>query len=118
MRLLRRLYDAGVTLIPGTDAYGSLSFDKELELYEKVGIPASVVLQIATIVPARVMKDDRAYGSVAVGKVADLFIVNGKPAEHVSDIRNVERVVRAGRLYDAHDLRVASGLAAYLNQPN
>lgn len=118
MRLLRRLYDAGVTLIPGTDAYGSLTFDKELELYEKVGIPAPVVLQIATIVPARVMKDDRDYGSVAVGKVADLFIVNGKPAEHVRDIRNVERVVRAGRLYDANDLRAASGLAAYLNQPN
>jgi imidazolonepropionase-like amidohydrolase len=110
LRLLRRLYDAGVTLIPGTDAYGSTSFDTELELYEKAGIPAPVVLQIATIVPARVMKDDRDYGSVAVGKVADLFIVNGKPAEHVSDVRNVERVVRAGRLYDARELRLASGL--------
>jgi imidazolonepropionase-like amidohydrolase len=110
LRLLRRLYDAGVTLIPGTDAYGSQTFDTELELYEKAGIPAPVVLQIATIVPARVMKDDRDYGSVAVGKVADLFIVNGKPADHVSDVRNVERVVRAGRLYDARELRAASGL--------
>jgi len=117
LRLLRRLYDAGVTLIPGTDAYGSLTYNTELEVYEKAGIPAPVVLQIATIVPARVMKDDRDYGSVAVGKVADLFIVNGKPAERVSDVRNVERVVRAGRLYDAHDLRVASGLAGYLTQP-
>jgi imidazolonepropionase-like amidohydrolase len=110
LRLLRRLYDAGVTLIPGTDAYGSQTFDTEIELYEKAGIPAPVVLQIATIIPARVMKDDRDYGSVAVGKVADLFIVNGKPAERVSDVRNVERVVRAGRLYDARELRAASGL--------
>jgi imidazolonepropionase-like amidohydrolase len=110
LRLLRRLYDAGVTLIPGTDAYGSTSFDTELELYEKAGIPAPVVLQIATIVPARVMKDDRDYGSVAVGKVADLFIVNGKPSEHVSDVRKVERVIRAGRLYDARELRAASGM--------
>jgi len=109
-RLLRRLYDAGVTLVPGTDAFGSRTFDSELELYESVGIPAPVVLQIATIVPARVMKDDRDFGSVAVGKVADLFVVNGKPAEHVKDIRNVEQVVRAGRLYDAHDLRAATGL--------
>ncbi|MEP6492261.1 MAG: amidohydrolase family protein [bacterium] len=110
MRLLKRLYDAGVTLVPGTDEWGSTSFDSELELYEKVGIPAAVVLQIATIVPARVMKDDRDYGSVAVGKVADLFIVNGNPAEHVKDVRNVEQVVRGGRLYDAQDLRVATGL--------
>lgn len=115
LRLLRRLYDAGITLIPGTDAYGSLTYDTELELYEKAGIPAPAVLQMATIVPARVMKDDRDYGSIAVGKIADLAIVNGKPADHVRDVRNVERVLRAGRLYDAHDLRVASGLAAYLN---
>jgi imidazolonepropionase-like amidohydrolase len=113
MRLLRRLYDAGVTLVPGTDAWGSTTFDSELELYEKVGIPAPVVLQIATIVPARVMKDDRDYGSIAVGKVADLIIVNGHPAEHVKDVRNVEQVVRGGRLYDAQDLRVATGLATH-----
>ncbi|HEX4684641.1 MAG TPA: amidohydrolase family protein [Gemmatimonadaceae bacterium] len=37
--------------------------------------PASKVLQIATIVPARVMKEDNDYGSVAVGKVADLFVI-------------------------------------------
>jgi imidazolonepropionase-like amidohydrolase len=110
MRLLRRLYDAGVTLVPGTDDWGSMTFDSELELYERVGIPAPVVLQIATIIPARVMKDDRDYGSVAVGKVADLFIVNGNPAEHVKDVRNVEQVVRAGRLYEASALRIATGL--------
>jgi imidazolonepropionase-like amidohydrolase len=111
LRLLRRLYDAGVTLVPGTDNYGSITFDTELELYEKAGIPAPAVLQIATIVPARVMKDDTDYGSIAVGKVADVFVVNGKPADHVSDIRKVEQVIRAGRLYDADDLRAATGLA-------
>lgn len=108
-RLLKRLFDAGVTLVPGTDNFGSTSFDTELELYEKAGIPAATVLQIATIVPARVMKDDREYGSVAVGKVADLFIVNGKPAEHVTDVRKVEQVFRAGRMYDARVLRDATG---------
>jgi imidazolonepropionase-like amidohydrolase len=108
-RLIKRLYDAGVTLVPGTDNFGSTTFDTELELYEKAGIPAAAVLQIATIVPARVMKDDKDYGSVAVGKVADLFIVNGNPAEHVSDIRNVEQVIRAGRVYDAASLRAATG---------
>lgn len=108
-RLIKRLYDAGVTLVPGTDNYGSTTFDTELELYERAGIPAPAVLQIATIVPARVMKDERDYGSIAVGKVADLFIVNGNPAEHVSDVRKVEQVLRAGRLYDAAALRAAVG---------
>jgi len=112
MRLLRRLYDGGVTLVAGTDAFGSSSYNTELELYEKAGIPAPAVLQIATIGSARVIKQDRDYGSLSVGKVADIIVVGGKPAEHVADLRKVEQVLRAGRLYDVHDLKVATGLVA------
>ena len=108
MRLLRRLYDAGVTLVAGTDAFGSSSYNTELELYEKAGIPAPAVLQIATIGSARVMKQDRDYGSLAAGKVADIIIVGGKPAEHIADLRKVEQVFRAGRWYDAHALKAAT----------
>jgi imidazolonepropionase-like amidohydrolase len=106
VRLIKRLYDAGVTLVPGTD--GS-SYNAELELYERAGIPAAQVLRIATIVPARVMKDDKDYGSIAVGKVADVIIVDGKPAERVGDLRRVERVIRAGRIYESKALRMAIG---------
>ena len=49
------------------------------------------------------MKDDKDYGSIVPGKFADVVIVNGKPAEHVSELRKVERVVRGrsvGRCLD------------------
>jgi hypothetical protein len=109
-RMLKRLYDAGVTLVPGTDNVAGLSLHGELEIYERAGIPAPAVLQIATIVPARVMKDDKDYGSIAVGKVADLAIVNGRPAEKITDLRRTERVVRAGRVYETKALYEAVGL--------
>jgi len=109
-RMLKRLYDAGVTLVPGTDNVAGLSLHGELEVYERAGIPAPAVLQIATIIPARVMKDDKDYGSIARGKVADLAIVNGRPAEHITDLRRTERVVRAGRVYDSKALYEAAGL--------
>ena len=99
LRLIRRLYDAGVTMVPGTDNISSSSYHAELELYERAGIPAAQVLQMATIGSARVMKDDREYGSIAPGKVADLVIIDGRPAERIADLRKVERVVRAGRAY-------------------
>ncbi len=99
-RLLKRLYDAGVPLVAGTDNNTGGTFILELELYQYSGIPAPAVLQIATITAARVMKDDRDYGSIAKGKVADLIIVNGKPAETISDLRKLERVIRAGRVYE------------------
>jgi len=111
LRLIKRLYDAGVTLVPGTDNSSGQSYNSELEVYEKAGLSAPTVLQMATIVSARVMKDDKDYGSIAPGKVADIVIVNGKPAERVADLRKIEQVLRAGRLYDVQDLRVATGLA-------
>ena len=103
-RLLKRLHDAGIPIVAGTDG-GSLN--AELELYQHSGIPAPAVLQIATIGAARVMKDDRDYGSIAVGKVADVIIVNGRPAEQVADLRKIERVFRAGRMYEPQALRSA-----------
>lgn len=96
LRLIKRLHDTGVTLVAGTD--GS-SFNAELEHYEQAGIPAPRVLQIATLEAARVMGETADYGSIAVGKVADLVLVNGKPQERVRDARNVELVFRAGRAY-------------------
>jgi len=106
-RLLKRLFDAGVPLVAGTDNNSGATYILELELYEFAGIPAPAVLQIATINSARVMHDEKDYGSISVGKVADLIVVNGKPAERISDLRNLDRVVRAGRVYDPRELRGA-----------
>jgi imidazolonepropionase-like amidohydrolase len=105
LRMLKRLFDAGVPLVPGTD--GS-SFNGELELYERAGIPPAEVLRIATIVSAKAMGDDKTHGSIAPGKVADIIIVDGRPAERVADLRKVERVMRAGRLYDVRALQAAT----------
>ncbi len=96
LRLAKRLFDAGVVLVPGTD--GS-SFNSELEHYEMAGIPAAEVLRLATIVSAKVMGEDTDFGSITVGKVADLVIINGKPHERVRDARNVELVMRGGKAY-------------------
>ena len=106
-RLLKRLYDEGVTLVPGTDNNAGTTYVTELELYQHDGIPAPDVLRIATLVPAQVMGDDRDYGSIAVGKVADIVIVDGRPAERISDLRHLERVIRAGRVYDPQAVRAA-----------
>jgi len=67
------------------------------------------VLRMATIVSARAMGDDREYGSITPGKVADLVIVDGRPAERVGDLRRATQVMRAGRLYDVDALRAAAG---------
>jgi imidazolonepropionase-like amidohydrolase len=96
--------------VPGTDNIPGLALLGELEIYERAGIPAAGVLQIATIVPARVMKDDKDYGSIAAGTAADIVIVNGRPAERITDLRKVETVIRAGRVFRSADLFREAGL--------
>jgi hypothetical protein len=108
-RMLKRLFDAGVTIVPGTDNMAGLALLGELEIYERAGIPAANVLQIATIVPARVMKDDKDYGSIAAGKVADIVIVSGRPAERVTDLRKTETVIRGGKVFNSAELLREAG---------
>lgn len=111
-RLLKRLYDAGVPLVAGTDNGDGLPYHMELALYEDAGIPAKKVLQIATIDAARFMGQDGDYGSIAPGKVADLAIIDGNPAESVLDLWFVEDVIRAGVPYRTEDLRRVAGWEA------
>src|SRR5690606_2036917 len=68
------------------------------------GIPTPEVLRMATVVSARVMGDDGDYGSIAPGKVADIVIVDGNPAQRIGDLRNVQQVMLAGRLYESETL--------------
>ena len=102
--LIRRVYEAGVPLVAGTDNSTGVTYRRELEMLARGGVPIPKVLQIATIDAARFMRDDRDYGSVSVGKVADLILVDGKPTVQLSDLARVELVVRGGRLYKVQDL--------------
>lgn len=110
MTLIRRLYAAGVQLVAGTDNSAGTTYRRELEMYEKAGIPVPKILQIATIDAARFMKDAADYGSVSVGKVADILVVNGKPVERIGDLQKLETVIRAGRLYKVSDLLTTAGM--------
>src|SRR5262245_12279371 len=98
--LVKALYDAGVTIVAGTDAMAGFAYHRELELYVDSGIPASDVLRIATLGAARVMKRDGESGSLAAGKLADMILVDGDPTKNISDIRRVVLTVKDGAVYD------------------
>ena len=98
-RMVKMLYDDGLTILAGTDAMAGLAYPRELELYVESGIPAPDVLRIATLGAARVMKLDAQVGSVEPGKLADIILVDGHPASNISDIRKVSLVMKDGVLY-------------------
>jgi len=108
--MVRALHDAGVTIVAGTDAMAGFSLHRELELYVDAGIPAPEALRIATLGAARVMKRDDELGTLAVGKLADMILVDGDPTKNISDIRRVVLTVKDGVTYDPAKLYEAIGV--------
>ena len=111
LALLKALHDAGVTIIPGTDALAGYQLHHELELYAKAGIAPAEVLRIATLVPAEVMGVARDRGVIAPGKYADMVLVDGDPTRDIADIRKVATVIKGGKLYDPMAIERAVGIA-------
>ena len=110
LAIIKELHDQGVTVIPGTDAMPGFGLHKELENYAKAGIPANEVLQLATIVSAEVTKTADRLGSIEVGKLADIILIDGNPVENIEDIRRVELTIKDGKLYYAKSLYEAIGV--------
>jgi imidazolonepropionase-like amidohydrolase len=54
---------------------------------------------------------DKKTGSIKVGKIADLVLVEGDPSTRISDLRQTRIVMLDGKLMDADALRAAAGFA-------
>ncbi|PJJ60469.1 amidohydrolase family protein [Hymenobacter chitinivorans] len=110
--LIPQLQAAGVTLLAGSDSgpsnsyvYPGVSLLGELELLVAAGLTPAQALQAATINGALFLKADQRSGTIAVGKEADLVLLDRNPLENISHLRRVQCVVSRGRLYSARDLR-------------
>ena len=110
LRMVKLLYDKGVTIVAGTDSLPGFALHRELELYAEAGIPPKEVLRIATLGAARVMKRDSELGTIAPGKLADLIVVDGNPAKRIGDIRKVSLVIKDGNVYDPAALYKSIGV--------
>jgi imidazolonepropionase-like amidohydrolase len=111
LRLLKAIYDAGVTIVPGTDALSGYTLHHELELYTRAGISPAEVLRMATWTSALVMGVDKDLGVIAPGKLADMILVEGDPTTNIRDINNITTVIKGGKVYDPGAIEKALGIA-------
>jgi imidazolonepropionase-like amidohydrolase len=113
LRLLKTLYDDGITLMPGTDGFAGYTLHNELELYVQAGIPAPEVLRMATLVPAQVLgvAGPSQRGFIAPGRQADMVLIDGDPSRNIGDIRHVWRTIKGGHVYDPAALEQAMGMS-------
>lgn len=95
---------AGAVLLISTA--GACTMGRELQLLHDAGLSNPVLLRMATIDAARFAGREADLGSVAIGKQADLILVDGNPLSRISDVGRIAMVMRNGVLYpDSSALR-------------
>jgi enamidase len=97
---------AGGLLVAGTDPTGGggvipgYSDQRQAELLVGSGFTPLEAIRICTLNGATYLGRADEIGSIAVGKQADLVVIDGNPAARISDIRKVEMVFKEGVGYD------------------
>lgn len=97
---VRKLKEAGVPILAGTDApnpgtsHGA-ALHRELELLVEAGLSPTEALAAATSAPARAFRlEDR--GRIAPGLRADLVLVAGDPTKDITATRDIVRIWKGG----------------------
>jgi imidazolonepropionase-like amidohydrolase len=110
LKMTKRMYDAGIPILVGTDATAGLMLHRELELEVQAGIPPLKALQNATFLAATVLKQQAQLGSIETGKLADMVLVEGDPSVNISEIRRCRTVFMGGAIFDSAKLYAAAGI--------
>ena len=105
----RLLQKAGVVLLAATDVgipmlVPGLSLHEELVLLVGAGLTPLEALRTATVNPAKVMGLAGSLGTIEMGKLADLVLLDANPLADIANTRQIRAVVADGRLYRRADL--------------
>lgn len=104
-----RAYKAGVKIAFGTDyAHGTNA--QEFRYLVQAGIPPMFAIQSATTHAATLLKHSQDYGSVSVGKFADVVAVPGNPLDDITLMERVDFVMKQGVVYKQQGNATAAAL--------
>jgi len=108
-RLMRMVIDAGVPVLAGTDASAFCtrsgeSLAMELQLFGDAGLRPLSVLQSATRSPARLFGQGDRFGTLTVGRAADMVLLRANPLKTFSAYVDPVGVFTHGRWRDERAL--------------
>ena len=102
-------HSSGVTIMAGTDnldtyVFTGSSLHDELSMLVDSGLSPLEALQSATLIPARFAGLDNEFGTIEVGKRADMLILNSNPLLDISNTMDIYGVIFDGRYIDSNAL--------------
>ncbi|RTE53846.1 amidohydrolase [Arenibacter aquaticus] len=109
LRIVKRMIDAGVLLMAGTDsgisyAVPGYGIHEELGFYKEAGLSNYEVLKTATLNPSKVYKELSRTGTIEVGKLANMVLTRENPLVDLRSLEKPEAVFIKGQLLDIDQL--------------
>jgi len=110
IELVRMMHKTGVQIMAGSDfsdwaTVPGVDLHNELALLVEAGFSPLEALQAATLNPAKFLGRTDTYGTIEVGRVADLVLLDMNPLEDISHTRKIHAVVLGGKLYPLASIR-------------
>jgi len=100
MKYAKKMHDKGINIRIGTDCeHGGKAFQSEQLLLYEHGFSVSDILKISTINGAIDLNMEEKYGSVTIGKKANLIIYNQNPFEDYKNFLSKKLVIKDGVEY-------------------
>jgi len=109
LHLVQLMHEAGVPIGAGTDtpigfAAPGYSLHSELEMLVRAGLPPIEALRSATVRPAEFFGMQDEIGTIEVGRLADLVLLENNPLDDITNTRSVQAVVTRGQYLDRDQL--------------
>jgi imidazolonepropionase-like amidohydrolase len=109
-RLIKTLHDAGARLLVGTDTPNAFvipgfSALEELENFVAAGLTPYQALKAATKDAAEFLGASDDFGTISIGKGADLILIEGNPLESVANLKRRTGIMVRGRWLTTSDLQ-------------
>jgi tetratricopeptide (TPR) repeat protein len=110
-KLVKALFDAGVPLMAGTDApdvgpMAGVGLHEELQELATDALTPYQALRTATINPARYFRKAGEFGTIEVGKRADLVLLDRNPLRDIANTRAIVGVMVRGRWLPKEELNI------------
>ena len=100
-RRVAEAFAAGVKIASGSDAgvvpHGRNA--RELEWYVDIGLSEMEAIVTATVNASALLGQSDHLGTLEPGKLADVIAVSASPLENISELLNVDFVMKAGQVY-------------------
>ena len=111
IQLVNEMFDGGVMILAGSDSgFGGsplpgASLHEELSLFVEAGLTPYQALETATRNPAIAFGQADEFGTIEVGKRADLVLLNANPLDDISNTLDIAGVMLRGQWMSADDLQ-------------